>query len=97
MLEYQCPGCRRWFDHSVLDELQADHIWPYSLFGETSWDNYRLLCARCNRKKSNLLDTEVRVALGNKAFREQITIFLREALPHRNTEHDVFLRDLTNG
>src|SRR5437588_6921592 len=57
---YRCPICARGFDHTMIDYLQGDHIWPYSLFGETAWTNYQLICGNCNAAKSNRLDTEIR-------------------------------------
>src|SRR6201993_3153264 len=53
---YQCPTCANEFDHTTIGYLQGDHIWPYSLFGETSWDNYRLICGACNAQKRDFLD-----------------------------------------
>ena len=77
-LKYQCPRCKEWFDHSQIEFLQGDHIWPYSLFGETSWDNYQLLCGSCNASKSNAVGLKIRSALGNKEgkFRQLVYSFL---------------------
>ncbi|NET44579.1 MAG: HNH endonuclease [Okeania sp. SIO2B3] len=36
-------------------ELKADHIYPFSKGGLTTWDNLQLLCISCNSKKSNKL------------------------------------------
>jgi len=38
------------------DQVHFDHIIPYSKGGPTSVANIRLLCAICNRKKSNSLN-----------------------------------------
>jgi hypothetical protein len=73
---YTCPICQAKFDHQLIDFLQGDHIWPYSLFGETSWENYQLICGSCNVSKSNFLDVEIRKALGSGSFRALITTFL---------------------
>lgn len=37
-----------------LSEMQADHITPWSLGGKTSPENCQMLCAECNRRKSNI-------------------------------------------
>ncbi len=39
------------------EELEFDHIIPFSKGGPTSVSNLRLLCRTCNRKKSNGLET----------------------------------------
>ena len=38
------------------DQLEFDHIIPFSRGGATTVGNIRLLCRTCNRKKSNALD-----------------------------------------
>ncbi len=53
-------------------------MWPYSLFGDTSWANYQLIYGACNVAKSNLLETEIRHALGSGEFRRMVSQFLRE-------------------
>lgn len=73
---YECPVCNRHFDHSVISYLQGDHIWPYSLCGETSWANYRLICGSCNASKRDFIDLEVRAALGDGSFRQLVISFL---------------------
>src|SRR5262245_57806328 len=75
---YQCPACQRAFDHSEIDFLEGDHIWPYSMFGETSWENYQLICGSCNASKRNFLDREIRAALGTGDFRRLIIDQLRK-------------------
>ncbi len=48
-----CQECH----HNVPDtEIEFDHIIPVSKGGPVSVDNLRVLCKKCNRKKSNLLD-----------------------------------------
>ena len=49
--KYQCAMCRQWF---YPDELQVDHITPWSKGGRTVLSNAEILCGPCNRKKSNL-------------------------------------------
>lgn len=45
-----CAKCKRFFE---IEEMQADHITPWSKGGKTTADNCQMLCADCNRKKSN--------------------------------------------
>ena len=77
-----CPLCRFRFDHSTLKFLTADHIWPYSLFGETVWENYQLLCISCNSRKKDKIDTEIRDILGHGEFRNILQHFVQEKDPH---------------
>ena len=44
-----CPLCG---DHFEFDEMQADHITPWSKGGKTIPDNCQMLCRDCNLKKS---------------------------------------------
>jgi len=37
------------------NEVEFDHIIPFSRGGPTTVENIRLLCVACNRKKSNSL------------------------------------------
>ena len=46
-----CPKCG---EHFELSEMQADHITPWSKGGKTISENCQMLCADCNRKKSNI-------------------------------------------
>ncbi len=89
MYRYQCPMCASWFDHSEITFLQGDHIWPYSLFGETSWTNYQLICGGCNLRKSNAIDGEIRKALADGTFRTEIKKHL-DALVPRQRDYDRF-------
>jgi len=43
----RCISCAR------ADDLQYDHIVPFSRGGTTTVDNLQLKCGRCNRRKSN--------------------------------------------
>lgn len=45
-----CVKCKKHFD---IDEMQADHITPWSKGGKTIAENCQMLCADCNRRKSN--------------------------------------------
>ena len=49
-----CPLCQgRYTRRGELRQLEADHIFPFSRGGETSWQNFQLLCKACNRHKSD--------------------------------------------
>lgn len=45
-----CPKCGKQFQ---IEEMQADHITPWSKGGKTTPENCQMLCAPCNRRKSN--------------------------------------------
>lgn len=45
-----CPSCKLTFTY---DQMEADHITPWSEGGRTSLDNGQMLCKDCNRRKSN--------------------------------------------
>jgi len=45
-----CPICKNHFEY---EEMQGDHNVPWSRGGKTNYDNLVMLCADCNRKKSN--------------------------------------------
>lgn len=45
-----CPICHKTF---LLEEMEADHIVPWSKGGRTSADNCQCLCRECNRTKGN--------------------------------------------
>ena len=44
-----CVICR---DEFTINEMEADHITPWSEGGETNEDNCQMLCRKCNREKS---------------------------------------------
>lgn len=46
-----CPRCGKHFE---IEEMQADHITPWSKGGKTVTENCQMLCADCNRRKSNI-------------------------------------------
>lgn len=46
-----CPKCGKTF---TIEEMQADHITPWSKGGKTVAENCQMLCADCNRRKSNI-------------------------------------------
>lgn len=45
-----CPVCGL---HFKIEEMEADHIVPWSKGGHTSLDNCQMLCKKCNREKGN--------------------------------------------
>ena len=47
----ECPKCGEQY---ALEEMQADHITPWSKGGKTTAENCQMLCADCNRRKSNV-------------------------------------------
>ena len=46
----KCPICGLTFK---IEEMEADHIIPWSKGGHTDVDNCQCLCKKCNREKSN--------------------------------------------
>ncbi|WP_338626298.1 HNH endonuclease signature motif containing protein [Selenomonas sp. TAMA-11512] len=46
-----CPRCGKYYE---IEEMQADHITPWSKGGKTIVENCQMLCADCNRRKSNI-------------------------------------------
>lgn len=51
--ERQGGICVKCNNHFELDEMEADHITPWSKGGATVADNCQMLCKDCNRRKSN--------------------------------------------
>ena len=45
-----CPKCGK---HFGIEEMEGDHIIPWSLGGKTEVENLQMLCKDCNRIKSN--------------------------------------------
>lgn len=46
-----CPKCG---GHFSIEEMQGDHITPWSRGGRTVSENCKMLCADCNRRKSGI-------------------------------------------
>lgn len=46
----KCPICKKHFE---LNEMEADHITPWSQGGTTNNNNCQMLCKECNRRKSD--------------------------------------------
>ena len=49
-----CPKCTPPNNHYKIQEMQGDHIIPWSKGGKTIADNCKMLCSKCNREKSNI-------------------------------------------
>lgn len=45
---HKCAACKKEFD---FDEMEGDHITPWSAGGQTTEDNLQMLCKSCNRRK----------------------------------------------
>ena len=45
--------CKSCGEHFEIDEMEADHIIPWSKGGKTVKENCQMLCLHCNRTKSN--------------------------------------------
>jgi 5-methylcytosine-specific restriction endonuclease McrA len=43
-----CPRCK---NHFTIDEIEDDHIRPWSEGGKTLPENLQMLCKDCNRRK----------------------------------------------
>lgn len=50
LYDYKCANCR------IEDNLEIDHIIPFSLGGEHHVQNMQCLCSKCNLRKSNTHD-----------------------------------------
>lgn len=46
----ECAHCHKHFEYN---EMQGDHIVPWSKGGKTTLDNLQMLCCKCNAEKSN--------------------------------------------
>lgn len=51
--EVQQHKCKKCGKECSLDEMEADHITPWSKGGKTVAENCQMLCVDCNRRKSN--------------------------------------------
>lgn len=46
-----CPICKKHFE---IENMEADHITPWSKGGKTNSENCKMLCRECNRRKSDI-------------------------------------------
>ncbi len=49
--KHRCKSCNKEFTN--FNEVEFDHIQPYSKGGKTQVENTQMLCKNCNRSKSN--------------------------------------------
>ena len=52
--ERQGGACVKCGKHFAIEEMQADHITPWAKGGKTVAENCQMLCADCNRRKSDV-------------------------------------------
>ncbi len=52
--ERQGGNCVKCGKHFAIEEMQADHITPWAKGGKTVAENCQMLCADCNRRKSDV-------------------------------------------
>ena len=52
--EHQNGICAKCGEHFEIEEMEADHITPWSQGGKTIAENCQMLCRDCNRKKSDI-------------------------------------------
>lgn len=45
--------CVKCWNYFKIEEMEADHITPWSQWGQTSAENCQMLCRDCNRRKSD--------------------------------------------
>ncbi len=45
-----CPICKRYY---IIEDMEGDHITPWSQGGPTTAENCQMLCKKCNRTKSD--------------------------------------------
>ena len=51
--EKQKHKCKKCGKECLIEEMEADHITPWSQGGHTTIDNCQMLCKKCNREKSD--------------------------------------------
>ncbi|MBO5923481.1 MAG: DUF262 domain-containing protein [Lentisphaeria bacterium] len=52
--EKQKGICKKCGNHFELEQMEADHITPWSKGGKTTAENCQMLCKECNRRKSDI-------------------------------------------
>lgn len=68
---YLCAICKRTISD---EEINYDHIIPWSKGGATTESNLRVLCADCNRKRGNEFETEYLVVNVQEAQYSPLTL-----------------------
>lgn len=68
-----CQICRK---NVALDEINYDHIIPWSKGGSSDEANIRILCESCNKKRSNNFENEYLIAHIKEVFHEPTEITL---------------------
>lgn len=68
--------CQICGENVALDEINYDHIIPWSKGGSSDEGNIRILCESCNKKRSNNFENEYLIAHMKEAFHEPIEINL---------------------
>jgi len=54
VFENQNGVCIKCTKNFKIEEMEADHITPWSKGGQTIVSNCQMLCKKCNRTKSNI-------------------------------------------
>ena len=52
--ERQAGLCSKCQKHFEIEQMEADHITPWSRGGKTIAENCQMLCRDCNRRKSDI-------------------------------------------
>jgi len=55
---YRCCKCGK---SGIFNDLEIDHIMPISKGGKTHPDNLQTLCKRCNKEKSNIVESGIKI------------------------------------
>ena len=74
---YRCCKCGR-----KTNDLEIDHIMPISKGGKTHPDNLQTLCKKCNKEKSNIIES------GTTLFNDKVNRVCPECgAPLKNMEN----------
>lgn len=92
--EIECPICSQILTYAEFRHIHMDHFWPRSLMGDSSWHNLRLLCADCNVRRSNFIESELRLSLAKGPFRKLVSEYLASELSIGNLTSSIFLEEL---
>ncbi len=55
--QYLCKACGKKINRNKAREVHIDHIVPQSLGGTNALTNLQVLCAKCNIRKSDTINT----------------------------------------